>query len=103
MVHVLQVWHLVDRTGPDLRVRLVADGGRGARLEVGAGQDQMLVACAQYVASGWAVRMPLTEHLVKVATWPSAYGWMLEELHSLLPGRLVRVGQVHRRPIRVTS
>jgi hypothetical protein len=77
--------------------------GQGVRLAVGAGQDQMLVACAQHVASGWAVRTPLTEPLVKVATWPSAYGWMLEELHGLLPGRLVGVGQVHRRAIQVTS
>jgi hypothetical protein len=97
VAQVLQRWRLVRPDRTSVRVRLVAARG-GIRLEAAAGREHLLLASAQYSDGQWTVRMPLTRHTVRVETWPTANRWMLEELHSLLPGRLVPVGRPVTRP-----
>lgn len=98
MAQVLRRWRLVRPDRTSVRVRLVAARGKGIRLEAAAGREHLLLASAGYSDGRWTVRMPLTRHTVRVETWPAANRWMLEELHSLLPGRLVRVGRPVTRP-----
>ncbi len=95
MVQILRAWRLVRPDRTFLRVRLVTVD-QGVRLEVQAAEGQpgqMSVACARYLDGGWAVRMPMSGRTVRAASWPIALHWMTQELHSVLPGRLVRLGR----------
>jgi hypothetical protein len=91
VARILRVWRLVRPDRSVLRVRLVSVD-RGVRLEVQAGRGQMAVACARYVDGRWVVRMPFGRRTVRAASWAVALHWMTQELHSVLPGRLVRLG-----------
>jgi hypothetical protein len=93
VVQVLRVWRLVRPDRSSLRVRLVR-AGRGVRLEVQAaesGAGRTSVACARYVDGGWSVRMPVSRRTAQASSWAVALHRMTQELHSLLPGRLIRL------------
>jgi hypothetical protein len=103
VARIVRQWRLVRPGRLAVPVRLVAAAGRGVRLEVAAGAEQLVVAWCRFSDGRWRVHLPLARRTVLADSWSAASWWMLDELYLLLPGRLILLGGPNPRSARSGS